>query len=119
MRMRMHGIMRGTPSHYTRATPRTQYGDADEGLCYFSLSRSPAVSKAYAEAGALLASFARSSPRARSSVFVGQIVAKSLWCYRAIVLSCYGAMVLWCTETRCCSACRTDAVVHVRVGQMP
>ena len=111
MRMRMHGIMRGTPSHYTRATPRTQYGDADEGLCYFSLSRSPAVSKAYAEAGALLASFARSSPRARSSVFVGQIVAKSLWCYRAIVLSCYRAIVLWCYGAR-----KPDAVA--RVGQM-
>ena len=35
----------------------TMYGDADEGLCYFSLSRSPAVSKAFAEAGKLVAAF--------------------------------------------------------------
>ena len=35
----------------------TMYGDADEGLCYFSLSRSPAVGKAFAEAGKLVQAF--------------------------------------------------------------
>ena len=37
----------------------TMYGDADERLCYFSLSRSPAVAKAYAAAGRLVEAFAR------------------------------------------------------------
>jgi len=39
----------------------TMYGDADEGLCYFSLSRSPALAKAYAEAGRLVKAFATGS----------------------------------------------------------
>ena len=50
----MWNVIRGAGLAYSF----TMYGDADEGLCYFSLSRSPAVGRAYVEAGSLIASFA-------------------------------------------------------------